>query len=117
LLPLPSPRRSSAVRVHSPVRALAIGGRGDRVAVATLDARVLVRGASGVVLDARARAVQTSLALDEGGRTVAGGAGHAVTVWRVGVRATRIDTGTDVNRVALSPDGTLVAAAGSDGGV
>ncbi|MFL5929458.1 MAG: hypothetical protein ACJ77E_21195 [Gaiellaceae bacterium] len=117
VLSLGSPRRSFAVRVRSPVRALATDGRGDRVAVATLDGRVLVRGAAGVVLDARARTVQTSLALDDDGRAVAGGAGHAVTVWRVGGRATRIDTGNDVNRVALAPDGTLVAAAGSDGGV
>jgi WD40 repeat protein len=114
-------RRSFAFRVASPVRALAIDGRGDRVAVSTLDGRIVVRSASGVVLDVRPRAVQTSLALDDAGRTLAGASGHRFAVWRVSGRSTRpelqLETGSDVTRLAVAPDGKLVAAASSDGDV
>jgi WD40 repeat protein len=107
---------SFGFRVTSPVRALAIAGHGARVGVATLDGRIVVRGRRGETV-VRAPSVQTAVALDADGRVLAGAAGRRVTVWRDGRHAVSIDTGSDVADVALAPDGSVVATAGTDGAV
>ncbi|HEY6962400.1 MAG TPA: WD40 repeat domain-containing protein [Gaiellaceae bacterium] len=105
-----------AFRVPSPVRALAIDGAGDRVAVATLDRRLVVRGADGPATTVRAPVVQTAVALDGDGALAAGASGAVATVWRGAKRVVEIATGSDIADLALSPDGTLLATAGADGG-
>jgi Novel STAND NTPase 1 len=72
--------RSFAFRERSPVRAIAIDARGDRVAVATLDGRVTLHNAGGSVFTARPVFAPASLALDTAGRTLAAAGGSRVAV-------------------------------------
>jgi WD40 repeat protein len=109
--------RSFGFRVRTPVRALALDGRADRVAVATLDGRVTVRGPSGTVFTVRAPFGGVStLALDETGDVVAAAGGDTAAVWRVGRRTpvARVRH-ADITGVALPGDGSLLATASADG--
>ncbi|NUR75382.1 MAG: hypothetical protein HOQ28_03725, partial [Thermoleophilia bacterium] len=109
--------KSFAFRAPGPVRAVAIDGRGDRVAVATIDGRLLVRDAHRTLLRVRAPWKASSLALDEHGRVLAAAAGHRSQVWRVAgarVLARATDRST-VAGVAVAPDGTSFATAVTDG--
>ena len=114
---LRSPKASFAFRYASPVRAVALAARGDRVAVATLDGRLTVRGARRVILDVRVGFAATTLALDGRGRTVAAAGGHHARVWSVrgGRVLARVVERKDVTGVALSPAGGLLATAVADG--
>ena len=76
---------SFAFRARNPVRAVAIA-RAGRVAVASSDGRVTLRGPRGLLFAARVSFKPTSLALDPAGRILAAGAGGRVVVWRAGRR-------------------------------
>ena len=102
-------RSGFAFRTHKPVRAIALDGRGNRVAVATTDGRVAV-GSFTVSFPA------SSVALDGTGRVVAAGGGDQAAAWRVG-RSQPLAKAhqADVTGIALSADGTLLATASADG--
>jgi WD40 repeat protein len=110
-------RASFAFRAPAPVREVAIDATGSRVAVATLDGRVLVRTARREIMSARVPFAATSLALDAAGSTVAAAGGHASRAWRVpsGKVVARVTDRTDVTAIALAPDGSLLATAAADG--
>jgi WD40 repeat protein len=105
--------RSFAFRVRSPVRAVAVDGLGDRVAVAELDGDVVVRTSGRTVAVVHPPFAPTALALDRAGRTLAAGGGTTAAAWKVARRrrVARVAAGGDVTGVALAPDGSLLAAA------
>jgi WD40 repeat protein len=114
---LRTPHLSFAFRAPAPVRAVAVDAHGDRVAVATLDGRLIVRDARGPILNTHIGFATTSLALDDRGLTVAAAGGHAAWAWRVqkGRVLARVTERADVTGVALAPDGGLLATAVADG--
>ena len=108
---------SFAFRAPAPVRTVAIDGRGDRVAVATIDGRIVVRDAHRRLFRGRAPWKASSLALDDKGRVLAAAAGHRSQAWRVGGRrviARALDRSA-VTGVAVAPDGASYVTASSDG--
>lgn len=112
-----TPSASFAFRTSAPVRVVAVDGPGDRVAVATLDGKLIVRDAHRTILSTHVGFASTSLALDERGHTVGAGGGHNAWTWRVqkGRMLARVTERADVTGIALAPDGSVLATAAADG--
>ena len=109
--------KSFAFRTHAPVRAVAIDGNGDTIAVAAIDDTITVRAVGGTVGAVRSPFPVTALALDRSGSTLAASGGHRAKVWRVADWRPLVDVRerSALGGVALAPNGTLLATASFDG--